>query len=235
MTSRLRTGTTAYVLPFAAFMVLMMASQLMPAAMKYGIYPVQTIVCGALLIRYLGFYSLKPPQKLGLTCFIAVFVLILWISPQLIAWGFPKTASWFPSRMEGFDPHQYEAQSPLLYYTMLVFRFVRLVVVVPLMEEVFWRGFLARYLIQDEATGDFTENFESVPFGTFSRLSFTVVVIGFCVEHSPPDMPAALVTGILYNVVAWKSRSLSSCVLAHAITNLLLGIYVMRTGQWGFW
>lgn len=234
MTSRLRTDTTAYVLPFAAFMVLMMASQLMPAAMKYGIYPIQTIVCGALLIKYLGVYSLKPPQKLGLTCFIAVFVLILWISPQWIASAFPAIAHWFPSRLDGFDPHQYEAQSMALYYTMLVFRFVRLVVVVPLMEEVFWRGFLARYLVQD-ASGEFTENFESLPFGTFSRLSFIVVAIGFCVEHSPPDMPAALVTGILYNALAWKSRSLSSCVLAHAITNLLLGIYVMRTGQWGFW
>ena len=47
--------------------------------------------------------------------------------------------------------------------------------------------------------------------------------------------PAALVTGFLYNVVAVRTRSLPACVAAHAVTNALLGGYVMYTHQWGFW
>jgi len=40
---------------------------------------------------------------------------------------------------------------------------------------------------------------------------------------------------MLYNVVAYRSRSLASCILAHATTNLLLGLWIMQTPQWGFW
>ena len=102
-----------------------------------------------------------------------------------------------------------------------------LVVVVPLLEEIFWRGFLLRELIHP----DFTK----VPFGTFSWASFGIVTAGFCLEHSPADWPAAILTGALYNLVAYRTRSLAACVLAHAITNLILSVYVMETKQWGFW
>ena len=106
-------------------------------------------------------------------------------------------------------------------------RFVRLVLVVPLVEEIFWRGFLLRYLI--------AERFETVPFGTFSWLSFTAVTAAFCFSHSRPDWPAAIATGALYNLVAYRTRSLASCVLAHVLTNLALGAWIMMTKQWGFW
>ena len=106
-------------------------------------------------------------------------------------------------------------------------RLLRLIVVVPLLEELFWRGFLLRYLIR--------EDFTKVPVGEFSWLSFGVVTAGFVFEHSFADWPAALLTGALYNIVAYRTRSLSSCVLVHAVTNALLGVYVLRTGQWGFW
>jgi hypothetical protein len=54
-------------------------------------------------------------------------------------------------------------------------------------------------------------------------------------EHSVPDWPAALVAGFLYNLVAYRTKSLSSCVLAHGVTNALLGGYIIMTRQWGFW
>ena len=52
---------------------------------------------------------------------------------------------------------------------------------------------------------------------------------------SSADWPAAALTGALYNFVAYRTRSLSACVLAHALTNALLGLWILRTGQWGFW
>ncbi len=79
------------------------------------------------------------------------------------------------------------------------------------------------------------EPFTGVPFGAFSWRSFAIVTAGFCLEHQPADWPAAILAGALYSLVAYRTRSLSSCVLAHTVTNLLLGLYVMRTGQWGFW
>ena len=55
------------------------------------------------------------------------------------------------------------------------------------------------------------------------------------VVHQAADWPAALLCGIAYNLVAVRTGSLSACILAHAITNLGLGIYIMSTRQWGFW
>ena len=45
----------------------------------------------------------------------------------------------------------------------------------------------------------------------------------------------AVLTGALFNLVAYRTKSLASCVLVHAAVNLMLGIYIMQTGQWGFW
>jgi len=61
------------------------------------------------------------------------------------------------------------------------------------------------------------------------------VTVAFTFSHSRPDWPAAFITGALYNVVACRTQSLASCVLAHAGTNLLLGLWIMQTQQWGFW
>jgi CAAX prenyl protease-like protein len=115
----------------------------------------------------------------------------------------------------------------MAYWFTVSFRFLRLVVAVPLVEEIFWRGFLLRYFIN--------EDFDRVPFGTFSWLSFAIVTIIFGCSHSLPDWPAALLTGAIFNGVAYYTRSLSACVVTHALTNLLLGLWIMQTKQWGFW
>jgi uncharacterized protein len=95
------------------------------------------------------------------------------------------------------------------------------------MEEIFWRAFLLRFVID--------ERFEQVPFGKFSWPSFWIVTIAFTFSHARSDWIAAFLCGALYNLVAYRSRSLNSCILAHATTNLLLGLWIMQTRQWGFW
>ncbi len=188
---------------------------------QYWVYPLQTIVCAALIWHGWRYYALKWSKKgrdWAWTIFIAVLVLVIWISPQ----------QWlgFAPRLEGFDPNAFESGTAA-YWGSLLFRFLRLVVIVPILEEVFWRGFLLRYLIN--------EQFEKVPFGSFSWLSFVAVSVAFALVHQPADWVAALLTGALYNAIAIRTKSLSLCIVAHAITNLLLGLYIMKTGQWGFW
>jgi len=188
---------------------------------QYWVYPLQTVVCGALLVYWRRCYSLQWPRKgapWAFTLAIAVLVLVLWISPQEF-FGVAR-------RMDGFDPTAFPSGTPL-YWGTLIFRFLRLAVVVPFLEEFFWRGFLLRYLI--------SEDFEKVPVGAFSWLSFSAVTLCFALEHQWADFWPALITGALYNFVAIRTRSLGLCVLAHAVTNLLLGVYIMKTGQWGFW
>lgn len=184
---------------------------------KYWIFPLQTLVCAGVLVYYWKDYDFGAPRWL-LASGIGILALVVWISPQSFLGADP--------RLEGFDPTIFEG-SPLLYWLTLSMRFLRLVVLVPLVEEIFWRGFLMRYLVN--------QNFESVRFGTFTPLSFFGVAFAFMLVHSPTDWPAAFVTGVLFGWVAVRGKSLLACVLAHAATNLILGAYIVMTRQWGFW
>lgn len=110
-------------------------------------------------------------------------------------------------------------------YAFLAIRLFGLVVTVPLVEEVFWRGFLIRYLIN--------EDFEQVPIGQLTLFSFTAVTLLFALVH--PEFIAAIIWGAAINILLLKTRNLSACVIAHAVTNLLLGAYILSTSRWELW
>jgi uncharacterized protein len=216
----------AYVAPMVVFAVLLSLNAALKkidnrfwlASAEYWMYPLQTILCSGLLIWYRHEYDFQQLRKIAFTVLVGALVFVLWISPQQFLG--------FPARNAGFDPDVF-ANQPFLYWPTVGFRFLRLVVVVPLIEEIFWRGFLLRFLAD--------EHFERVPFGTFSWGPFLIVTAGFGFSHSTDDWIAALLTGAIYNGVAYRTKSLWSCVLAHALTNLLLGLWIMATKQWGFW
>lgn len=216
----------AYALPMVTFVVLLglgsvlrkVGGHFLLSAAEYWIYPAQTIVCGALLIWFYREYSFQRPGRAGFAIATGIVVFFLWISPQALLG--------FSTRTDGFNPDIFLANPPA-YWATVAFRFLRLVVVVPFIEEIFWRGLLLRYFID--------EDFERVPFGTFSWLSFSIVTLIFAFSHSVADWPVALMTGAIYNVVAYRTKSLSSCILTHSVTNLLLGLWIMRAKEWGFW
>ena len=185
---------------------------------EYWIYPLQTVICGSLVFWYRREFDWSWPRRTWFAIGVGILVFVIWISPQ----------TWFGvvPRNNGFDPDHFRT-APALYLGTVGLRFARLVLVVPLVEEIFWRSFLLRYFVR--------EPFDRVPFGTFTWPSFAVVTIAFMLSHSPADWPAALACGALYNCTAYVTKTLSACVIAHATTNLLLGIWIMNTRQWGFW
>ena len=216
----------AYALPMAAFIGFLalvgglkkIGGSFWLDSPEYWIYPLQTICCAALLFWFRREYQFSPVAGVAGALGVGILVFVLWISPQAFFSPAPRT--------DGFNP-DFFAANPAAYWATVIFRFLRLVLVVPLVEEIFWRGFLLRYFIN--------EKFHAVPFGKFSWLSFAVVTLGFTFVHSSADWPAAFVTGAIYNGVAYWTKSLAACVLAHATTNLLLGFWIMQTKQWGFW
>ena len=78
-------------------------------------------------------------------------------------------------------------------------------------------------------------DFWKVPFGTHHRRGLIGVTFMFVLAHNSVDYAAALVFGLLMYGVCVRTKSLSACVLMHAVANLVLGLYVMATGQWGYW
>ena len=216
----------AYALPMLLFVALLgigntlkkTDAALWRAAPEFWIYPLQTLLSGVALFYFRREYQFQRLRRPLFTVAIGLLVFVIWIAPQ----QFFSLAA----RVLGFNPETL-AGWPSLYWTTLAVRFLRLVVVVPLVEEIFWRGFLLRYLI--------SEKFERVAFGNFSWFSFAVVTLAFCFSHSMADWPAALIAGALYNIVAYRTKSLVSCVAAHGLTNFALGLWIVATKQWGFW
>ena len=185
---------------------------------EYWIYPLQTALCGATLVFYWRQYDFVKRGGIVLGLAAGVVVLGLWIAPQAVLGA--------GARVDGFDPSVF-GEGSALYWMTVTARFARLVIIVPLVEEIFWRGFLMRYLIK--------EDFTSLPVGAFQWKSFSAVALCFMLVHGMADWPAALLCGIIYNFVAVRTGNLGACVLAHAMTNLGLGVYIMATRQWGFW
>lgn len=224
-----RKSLCAYVGPFAVFMLgfllldgvkwLAKGSELLLLARpEYWVFPLQSLLCAAVLLFFWRQYSFGSQRVIPLAVGVGLVAFAVWVSPQVL-FGQPR-------RAEGFDPSLFAGDSALYWATVLG-RFARLVVVVPLIEEIFWRGFLQRYLIN--------ERFQTVAFGSYTPVSFWIVVAGFTFVHAPVDYLAAAVTGALYGWLTVRTRTLLAPVVAHATTNLLLGLYIMKTGQWGFW
>ena len=110
-------------------------------------------------------------------------------------------------------------------WSYLGIRFFGLVAVVPLIEEFFLRGFVMRYIL--------SRDWLDVPFGTITRAVLWTAPIYGVLTHPGEAFAAALWFGL----VTWlmvKTKSIWDCVVAHAVTNLLLGVWVLITGDWYF-
>jgi hypothetical protein len=104
-------------------------------------------------------------------------------------------------------------------------RVIGAVVVVPVMEELFWRAFLIRWLVN--------EDFQRVPVGTFTWMSFAVTTLFFGLEHD--QWLVGLICGAAYNGLLYRTRSVWACVVAHAVSNAALAGWVLARGDWKFW
>jgi len=100
-----------------------------------------------------------------------------------------------------------------------------LVLLVPVIEELFWRAWLMRYLV--------SHDFERIPLGTYSAASFWICAVLFATEHGP-YWDVGLAAGIVFNWWMIRTRNLGDCILAHAVTNACLGAYVVVFSKWQY-
>ncbi len=109
---------------------------------------------------------------------------------------------------------------------VLVLRVLGAALLVPILEELFWRGWLPRWL-QDQ-------DVERVPLGRYTTFAFAATAVLFAAEHGP-YWEVGLLAGVIYNWWMWRTRSLGDLVLAHTVTNLCLSLWVWATRQWQYW
>lgn len=187
----------------------------------YYLYPVKVIVVALILIKFRHYYhemSWRSLANLPVTlaaCATGILVFFLWIHMD---WLLPIAGS-----PKGFNPELLPGRGLQIFMTG--FRIFGAVLVVPVMEELFWRSFLIRYIVNSD--------FEKVPIGHFSWASFLITVVLFGTEHY--FILAGMMAGAFYSVILYRTRNITQCILAHAVTNLALAVYVVTTGQWRFW
>ncbi|MCP4693013.1 MAG: CAAX prenyl protease-related protein [Desulfobacterales bacterium] len=209
-----------YVFPFALFLLFTGPVQYLPALTPY-LYIAKTFIVGALLWFWRREYAadispgLSPGEWLtALLC--GVLALVIWIAPEGHLFQLDQKAA--------FDPYAL-GESKAASVFLISVRLIGAALVVPIMEELFWRSFLMRYMINPD--------FKSVPMGAFSWLSFLGVAVVFGLEHH--RVVVGIIVGLLYNLLLVRQKKLKGVIAAHAVTNLGLGVYVLVTGSWMFW
>ena len=147
------------------------------------------------------------------------------VVPWIVLAALQREAGWGGGR-SGFDPFtHFGGQSPSAF-AFLAVRCLGLVAVVPVVEELFLRGFLMRFVVR--------EDFWRVPFGLL-----TPAAAGACAAYAASSHPGEAVAAVgwfaIGSGIAAATRRPIDCILTHAATNLALGAYVLATGAWWLW
>jgi CAAX prenyl protease-like protein len=194
--------------------------EMSPEQMLY-LYPIKTVLVAGLLLFFwkqyseLNFADFKNFTHTFASLFLGLLVFILWINMD---WGIATFGE-----NAGFDP--FLIGDTATRNIMIFSRIFGAALVVPIMEELFWRSFMLRYVI--------TSDFLSVRIGTYTLTSFLICSVLFGLEHNL--LLAGIMAGASYSLFLYWTKSIFQCILAHAVTNLALGIYVLQTGYWQFW
>jgi CAAX prenyl protease-like protein len=220
-----------YVVPMGAFLALSSAEGYLP---KLGggphptwyplAYAAKVAIVTALLVAARRTWAdLRPrpsAQAVALAVAIGAVVLVGWVGLERLP--YPRLP--LTGERVAFDPHAMRNPGRAAFLTA---RFFGLVLIVPLMEELFWRSFLMRLIIDRDA------DFERVPVGRVTPVAAAITSALFAAAH--PEWLPALLTGLAWSWLLWKTRSLSACVISHAVANLGLGLYVLATGHYELW
>jgi len=158
------------------------------------------------------------------TLLVGIGVFAIWVAPDLLIPGYRN--HWiFQNALTGTIkssiPDDLRANA-----VVLIFRTIRAMILVPIIEELFWRAWLLRWLVSPD--------FEKVPLGTYTASSMWLSAILFASEHGP-YWEVGLLAGLAYNFWMVRTRSLGDCILAHAVTNGVLSLFVIATGRWEYW
>ena len=185
------------------------------------VYGLTVAVVGALLALWWRDYGELAAQvwptarEALLAVAVGLVVFALWISLDA-PWmrvGEP-TASFVPLDAQG---------QPM--WPLIAVRWVGAALLVPVMEELFWRSFLMRWLEHG--------SFESVVPQSVSLRAVVLSTFVFTLAHTP--RLGAVVAGLAYAWLYRRTGKLWVPVIAHAVTNGVLGVWVVMTGNWAFW
>jgi CAAX prenyl protease-like protein len=205
----------AYLVPFLAILA---ASLVSKAASGYfeWLYPLRFLAAAIAIWLYMPELKQINWRFSWLSPVIGAVIFGVWLIPSI--W----THSAGASRLgEGLA-----ALPPAARWSWIAFRVAAAVITVPIAEELAFRGYLARRLVNRE--------FDSVPFSSITNLSIILSSAAFGLMHGGQWMVGTL-AGLAYAGVMKRNGRLSDAIVAHASSNVLLAIWVLSRGDWSLW
>lgn len=213
----------ARVLPFALYIAFLAAGPLIAEALPDSdarwLYAWQI---GAVLLALLAFrrvyVELRTPllnwRSAAIALAIGALVFVLWINLDL---------PWLTlGEAKGYDPTRVDGS---LNWALIAVRIFGAAAVVPVMEELFWRSLILRWIERSD--------FLAISPQAVSLRALLISSVIFGLEHQL--WIAGILAGLAYGWLYRKFGSLWLSIFAHAVTNLLLGLWVVQTGSWRFW
>jgi CAAX prenyl protease-like protein len=212
----------AYLAPMLAFLLLIQVGtswkSLYPAA-----YVARGVLTAALLIIFWKRYTPIRWNHWWLGIVAGVIGIVQWVGMQNFLGSHFEH---FKPDPEAFNPYK-AFSNPTLMWSFIAIRAATAVLVVPVMEELFWRDYLWRQIISPN-------DFKLAKVGEFEWPAFLIVVGAFCLVHGS-WWPTAIVWGLMVGGLLVYTKSLGACIIMHAVTNLLLAIYVLKYQAWHLW
>lgn len=215
------TPARARVAPFAIFLGLTFLQGQFGEASKYWMYAVKTLL-GVAMVWAVWPFIPEMRWKLsweGVVAGIVVFAIWVGLDPFYMKFGkpIPEEDLWNPFRQFG--------EGSAAAWAIIAIRILGSGFVVPPLEEAFYRSFVYRYLINPD--------FEKVALTVRNGMSFGITALIFGFAHY--QWLGGILCAIVYQYLVVKKGRLGDAMTAHAITNILLGLWVVWKNDWIFW
>jgi CAAX prenyl protease-like protein len=175
-------------------------------------------------------YRQFPWRVSGLSLVVGAVGAVVWVglaTLQRDSLPLPAAAAqWLGGARAGYDPLTSLGGQPLALAGFLAVRFLGLALIVPMIEEFFLRGFLMRFVTQAD--------WWNVTIGSVSAAAI-VAMLAYALLTHPSEMLAALAWFSLVTWLVARTKNIWDGVAAHAVTNFLLGVWVLGSRQWWLW
>lgn len=208
-------ATGAYLLPFLAILAASLVSKAASGNFEW-LYPLRFVVAAIVLWHFRSELK-KLDWRFGWVApLTGVAVFLVWVAP--FRWAHGSSASPLGSALA--------ALSPAARLAWIAFRVAAAVITVPIAEELAFRGYLARRLVDRE--------FDRISFSRLTILPVAVSSVAFGLMHGQHWM-VGIVAGLAYALaLRWRGR-MGDAFAAHAVSNLLLAAWVLSRGDWAQW
>jgi CAAX prenyl protease-like protein len=203
-------------------------AHLIPYEYYPGIYTAKIALTTLAMLAVLPGYLAFPLRLSAIAWVVGAVGAVGWILlSKLQVSLYPRLPGMLSQVLEmggrsGFNPLVELRDNPTWAWTFLAIRFFGLVVVVAVIEEFFLRGFLMRYVMDID--------WHLIPFAVVNRLALITVLVFPVIYH-----PERLAAAFWFSLVTWmmlRTRNIWDCVVAHGVTNLLMGLWVVYSGDW---